>query len=378
MRIVVATDSFKGSLTASEACAAMQRGIGRALPDAEVIVVPMADGGEGTTAALVAATGGCFVEAVVTGPLGERVEAQYGLLGDKRTAVIEMAAASGLLLVPPDRRNPLLTTTFGTGELIREALHRGAERIVIGIGGSATNDGGAGMIQALGGRLLRADGSPIPPGGEGLLQLDRIDLAGLDPRLAHTELLVACDVDNPLCGPGGAAAVYGPQKGASSEMVALLDSALGHFADIMAHEIGTDLRDAPGAGAAGGLGLGLMGFLHARLRPGIEVVMEAVQLERVLQGAALVLTGEGRTDGQTLAGKVPLGVARLAHRLGIPTVVISGSIGEGAERLHEENVIALFAIASGPMALEEAMRRADPLLTRAAEQVMRLVAMGRR
>ncbi|OTA40440.1 MAG: glycerate kinase, partial [Symbiobacterium thermophilum] len=270
-----------------------------------------------TTQALVAATGGQLVEAEVTGPLGEPVRAAFGLLGDGDTAVIEMAAASGLLLVPPERRDPKVTTTYGTGELIRAALDRGVRRILVGIGGSATNDGGVGMAQALGGRFLKADGSPVDRGGAALLELERIDLSGLDPRLKGVELMVACDVDNPLTGPRGAAAVYGPQKGATAEDVALLDRALTRLADVMVRDLGRDVRNLPGAGAAGGLGAGLMGFLGARLRPGIDVVMEVTGLRRQLQGAALLLTGEGRTDGQTLAGKVPLGLARAAAPCGV-------------------------------------------------------------
>lgn len=376
MRIIVAPDSFKGSLTAMEAAAAMRQGVLDALPDAEVLALPMADGGEGTTEALVAGTGGRLVPHVVTGPLGEPVEAAWGLLGDGETAVIEMAAASGLLLVPPDRRDPKVTTTYGTGELIRAALDRGVRRIVVGIGGSATNDGGVGMVQALGGRFLKADGSEVGRGGAALLDLERIDLSGLDPRLAEVELLVACDVDNPLTGPRGAAAVYGPQKGATPEDVVLLDRALTRMADVMARDLGRDVRERPGAGAAGGLGAGFLGFLGARLRPGIEVVIEATGLEQQLAGAGLVISGEGRTDGQTLAGKVPLGVARAAARYGVPVVVISGAVTADADALLEQGIHALLSIAPGPVTLDEAMARAGEWLRRATAQAMRLVRIG--
>jgi glycerate kinase len=376
MRIVVAPDSFKGSLTAAEAGAAMARGVRTAVPDAHVIEVPMADGGEGTVDALVAGTGGRIITCTVTGPLGTSVESRFGLLGDGETAAIEMAAASGLLLVPRDQRDPRLTTTYGTGELIRKALDLGVKRIVCGIGGSATNDGGAGMIMALGARLLKADGTPIGFGGAALLDLDSIDTSGLDPRLADTELLVACDVDNPLCGPRGASAIYGPQKGATPEIVTLLDGALGHMADIMARDLGRDTRHTPGAGAAGGLGNGLLGFLGASLRPGIEVVMEAVRLDDLLNGVSLVVTGEGRTDGQTLAGKVPMGVARRAALQGIPAIVVSGAVTPDADALLEHNIAALLSICDEPMILDEAMAHAAELLERATARALRLVGVG--
>lgn len=378
MRIVIAPDSFKGSLTAAQAAGAMGRGVQAALPGAEVVRLPMADGGEGTLDALVAATGGQVLTAAVTGPLGEPLSARWGLLGDGRTGVIEMAAASGLLLVPPERRDPTATTTYGTGELIRHALNQGVERLVVGIGGSATNDGGAGMVMALGGQLLGRDGRPLGFGGAALLGLDRIDLSGLDPRLARVELLVACDVDNPLTGPRGASAVYGPQKGATPEMVPLLDRALSRLAAVMARDLGRDVAGLPGAGAAGGLGAGLMGFLGAGLAPGVEVVMEAVRFDELLTGADLVLTGEGRTDGQTLAGKVPLGVARRAARRKVPVVVLSGGVTPDAMTLHEHGITALLSIADGPMPLEQAMARAAELLERTAGEVARLVDLGRR
>jgi glycerate kinase len=376
MRIVIAPDSFKGSLSAAEAAAAMARAARAVFPKAEVMAVPMADGGEGTLDALVAGTGGRIVTKTVTGPLGQPVEARYGLLGDGETAAIEMAAASGLLLVPRDQKNPLVTTTYGTGELIKAALDQGVKRIVCGIGGSATNDGGAGMIMALGARLLKADGSPIGFGGGALTDLDRIDLSDLDPRLGQVELMIACDVDNPLCGPRGASAVYGPQKGATPEMVAYLDGALGHFADVMARDVGRDVRNVPGAGAAGGLGAGLMGFLGARLRPGIDVVMEALRIDDLLAGATLVVTGEGRTDGQTLAGKVPMGVARRAATHGAPAIVVSGAVTPDADGLLEHNIAALISICDGPMPLDVAMAHAAELLERATARALRLVGVG--
>ncbi len=378
MRIVVAPDSFKGSLTAVEAAEALARGVWAAVPEAEVVQVPMADGGEGTVATLVAGTGGRLVTHTVTGPLGRPVEAQFGLLGDGETAVIEMAAASGLLLVPPAERNPLVTSTFGTGELIRAALDLGSRRLLVGIGGSATNDGGVGMLQALGGRVLTGDGRDVGPGGGALAEAERIDLSGLDPRLQSVDLLVACDVDNPLCGSRGASAVYGPQKGATPEMVARLDDNLRHLANLVQRDLGRDAAEMPGAGAAGGLGFGMLAYLGARLAPGVQVVMDTVRLDEKLQGATLVITGEGRTDGQTLAGKVPMGVAGRAARLGIPAVVVSGAVAPGAEALHAYNVAALVSIVPGPLSLDEAMAQAGALLKRAAEEVMRLVSLGLR
>ncbi|MHB9144641.1 MAG: glycerate kinase [Symbiobacteriia bacterium] len=369
MRVVVAPDSFKGSLTAVEAAAAMAAGVRDALPQAEVALVPMADGGEGTVVTLVAGTGGRLETLMVTGPLGYPVPAHFGLLGGGETAVIEMAAASGLLLVPPAERNPLVTTTYGTGELIRAALDLGCRRILVGIGGSATTDGGVGMLQALGGAVLTAAGAAVGYGGGALAAAARIDLSCLDPRLEKTQLLVACDVDNPLTGPRGAAAVYGPQKGATPAMVAELDRNLTHLADL----VGGDFASVPGAGAAGGLGFGLMAFLGARLVPGVQVVMDVLCLDDRLAGASVVLTGEGRTDAQTLAGKVPLGVAQRAGRQGIPAVVISGSLGEGAERLSQHGVVALFAAAPAAMPLAEAMARAGELLRQATAEALREV-----
>lgn len=378
MRILIAPDSFKGSLTAAQAAEAMAAGARQAFPESEILTVPMADGGEGTVEALVTGTGGQFLIRPVTGPLGEQVEARFGLLGDGQTAVIEMAAASGLLLVPPARRDPRLTTTYGTGELIRHALDLGVTRILIGIGGSATNDGGAGMVQALGGRLLRADNEPISPGGAALAELERIDLSALDTRLRQVELLVACDVDNPLTGPRGAAAVYGPQKGATPQMVAQLDQALDRMAAIMLRDVGADVKEIPGAGAAGGLGAGLMGFLGARPRPGIAVVMEALHLDRLLKGVTLVVTGEGRTDFQTLAGKVPMGVARLAAAQNIPAILVSGTVTPEADALLAHNIHGLLSITDGPIDLDEAMANAAELLQRATAQALRLVGVGMR
>lgn len=380
MRIVVAPDSFKGSMTAAQAAAAMTAGIRRALPDADVVAVPMADGGEGTTQSLVDATGGRLVPVTVTGPLGEPVEAYYGLLGDGVTAAMEMASASGLPLVPPARRNPLAATTYGTGELIKAALDAGCRNFIIGIGGSATNDGGAGMAAALGARLLTAGGAPIGPGGGSLADLDRIDASGLDPRLADCTITVACDVDNPLCGPRGASAVFGPQKGATAELVEELDRNLGHYADLLARDLGRDVREVPGAGAAGGLGAGMMAFLNATLKRGVEIVVAATGLADILAGADLCLTGEGGTDFQTAHGKTPMGVARAAKQHGVPVVCLSGGLGKGYERVYDVGIDAVLSMVPGPMALEDAMARGEELMAAATERLLRLwlAASGRK
>ena len=376
MRIVLAPDSFKESLSAVQAAEAMARGVRRALPDCEAVTAPIADGGEGTVEVLVSATGGQFLDQEVTGPLGEPVAARYGLLGDGRTAVIEMAAASGLPLVPEARRDPMVTTTRGTGELIRSALDRGVGRIVIGIGGSATVDGGAGMAQALGARLLDAEGRAIPPGGGGLARLRRVDLSALDPRVRRTAIEVASDVDNPLIGERGAARVYGPQKGATPETVAQLEANLTHLAEVVARDVGVRIADAPGAGAAGGLGGALMAFLGARLRLGFDIVAGILHLEKLLSGCDLVVTGEGRMDGQAVFGKAPVRLAQLAKTQGRTVVAIVGQLGEGWREVLDHGIDAAFSITDGPMPPAEAMTRAGPLIECAAEQVARLFAAG--
>ena len=312
MRLVIAPDSYKGSLTAVEVAHIIAQAFQRVFLTAEIIKVPMADGGEGTVEAFLTAVGGekCFVQ--VTGPLGERVDSFFGILKDGQTAVIEMAAASGLPLVPEEKRNPLVTTTYGTGELIKAALDQGCKKIIVGLGGSATNDGGAGMAQALGVGLFNQEGVNLAFGGCNLRDLARIDISGLDPRIKETEIVAACDVDNPLCGPAGASAVFGPQKGADPEMVEQLDHALAHFGWKVHEQIGVDILNLPGAGAAGGLGGGLVGFLGAKLKPGIDIITEITGLEKMMAGADLVITGEGQTDFQTARGKAPAGIARLA------------------------------------------------------------------
>jgi glycerate kinase len=384
MKIVVAPQALKGSLDAPAVGAAIATGLRRALPhgdDAEIVVLPIADGGEGTVAALVAATGGALRQAWVTGPLGEPVAARFGLLGaragaDGPTAIIEMAAASGLPLVPEARRDPRVTTTYGTGELLLAALAAGARHLLIGIGGSATNDGGAGMAQALGVRLLDAAGRELERGGAALARLARIDATGLDPHLKDVDVTVLSDVDNPLCGPRGASAVYGPQKGATPAMVAELDAALAHYAEVLRRDLGADVADLPGAGAAGGLGAGLLAFLGARLRPGAPAVLEAIGLAGQLAGAALVFTAEGRVDEQTVMGKSVGAVADLARQRSVPVIVLAGGLGEGYAGLYARGVHAVVPLADGPRTLAESMAHAAELVAGAAERALRLVLVG--
>ena len=373
MRVVVAPDSYKGSVSAVGVAAALERGVLRVFPQAEVRKIPIADGGEGTVEALVTATGGKIRQERVRGPLGEAVEAYWGILGDGETAVIEMAAASGLPLVPQERRDPRITTTYGTGELIRAALDAGLRRIIIGIGGSATNDGGTGMAQALGAKFLAADGTELPPGGGALAKLKTMDLSGLDSRLAATEITVACDVDNPLCGSRGASAVFGPQKGATPAMVAELDSALAHFAECARAATERDVADLAGAGAAGGLGAGLLFFTPAKLRPGVEIVLEAVKFADVVKEAAFVITGEGRTDFQTAYGKAPVGVAKVAKQFGVPVFCISGGLGDGADDVLAQGIDATMSICSRPLSLEECMRDGATLIEEAAARLCRIL-----
>jgi glycerate kinase len=376
MRVVVAPDSYKGSLSALRVAEAMERGVKAVFPEAEVRKVPIADGGEGTVEALVAATHGSIRHSAVRGPLGEAVVAAWGVLGDGETAVIEMAAASGLPLVPRERRDPRLTTTFGTGELVRAALDAGLRRIIVGIGGSATNDGGTGLARALGARFLDAAGADLPEGGAALARLERIELGGLDPRLAAASLVVACDVDNPLTGPRGASAVYGPQKGATPEMVRELDAALARYAEVARGATGRDVASLPGAGAAGGLGAGLLFFTPARLRPGVEIVLETTRFDEVVRGADLVLTGEGRTDFQTAMGKAPVGVAAAAKRHGVPVICLAGGLGPGADDVLGKGIDALESAVPAAMPLEEAMAQGADLVEAGAARACRLVRVG--
>lgn len=377
MKIIVAPDSFKGSVSAKEAAENIKLGILRVDQNAEIVCVPMADGGEGTVQSLVDATGGELVHTRVTGPLLESVDAFYGILGDGRTAVIEMAAASGLPLVPADQRNPMNTTTYGTGELIKQALDRGCREIIIGIGGSATNDGGFGMAKALGARFLDKEGHDIGHGGGSLGRLHTIDVSQLDERLKDCCITAACDVDNPLCGHRGATYVFGPQKGAKGEMLELLDSNLARYAEIIREALGRDIKDCPGAGAAGGLGGGLLAFMNGKLQRGIHIVIDKVKLEEQLKDADLVITGEGMMDVQTQYGKTPFGVAVAAKKYGIPVIALAGQIGKDARMLYEMGIDSIFSIVEGVTTLEEAMENAPVLLQNAAERVMRLYKVGR-
>ncbi|WP_027602379.1 MULTISPECIES: glycerate kinase [Pseudomonas] len=372
MKIVIAPDSFKESLSAAGVASALARGLRQALPTAEIRECPLGDGGEGTLDAVLAATGGEVREARVTGPLGEPVTARWGWLAEQRTAFVEMASASGLELVPKARRDVRVATSHGTGELLRAALDAGAERLVLAIGGSATNDSGAGVLQALGVRLLDGQGQALAPGGAALASLASLDLTDLHPRLAAVEVVIAADVDNPLCGPQGASQIFGPQKGASPEQVRELDAALAHFATVTAATLGRDVSEQPGAGAAGGVGFAALAFLQATFRPGIEVVAELVGLEKALEGADLAVTGEGRLDGQTLRGKTPAGVLRLAQRHGVPVVAVAGSLGEGYDALYQQGLAAAFSLVPGPLSLEEALAQAEGLLERTARDIGRL------
>lgn len=376
MRIVVAPDSYKGSLSAVAVAAAMERGILSVFPQAEIYKVPIADGGEGTVEALVTATNGRIFQQTVTGPLAEPVNACWGLLGDGQTAVIEMAAASGLPLIPKDRRNPRIATTFGTGQLMKAALDQGITRLIIGIGGSATNDGGAGMAQALGARFYDQAGQELPYGGAALANLARIDLSGLDPRLKTASVLVACDVDNPLCGPQGASAVYGPQKGATPQIISELDAALKQFAVIATTATGKAVAEQPGAGAAGGLGAGLLFFTNAQLKPGVEIVLETTGFAAIVKQAALVITGEGNTDFQTAYGKAPVGVAKIAKQFGVPTVCLSGGLGKDHEQVLQHGIDGVMSILPHPMSLEECVASAAALVESAAARLCRLLAVG--
>ncbi|GAA0264985.1 glycerate kinase [Pseudomonas rhodesiae] len=379
MKIIIAPDSFKDSLSAAGVAQAIVEGLAQVWPDAQMIQCPMADGGEGTVDAVLAACHGELRRQTVHGPLGAPVQARWGWLADSHTAIIEMAEASGLQLLPPDQRDACRTTTFGTGELIRAALETGARRIILAIGGSATNDGGAGAMQALGVQLFDADDQPLPPGGLALAQLARISLDSLDPRVGEVRFEIAADVNNPLCGPHGASAIFGPQKGASPQQVQQLDAALGHFADHCARVLPTDVRDEPGSGAAGGLGFAAKAFLGAQFRAGVEVVADLVGLDAAVRGADLVITGEGRFDAQTLRGKTPFGVARIARQHGVPVIVIAGTLGEGYEQMYSHGVDAAFALPSGPISLEQACSEAPRLLRERAADIARgwRVAAGR-
>ncbi|MEO3946410.1 glycerate kinase [Gorillibacterium sp. CAU 1737] len=371
LTILLAPDSFKESMTAKEACNAMERGIHKTNAEIRCLHVPMADGGEGTMQSIVDATDGQVYSVEVLGPLGNTVTAQYGVTGDGLTGVLEMASASGIQLVSREERNPLITTTYGTGQLIAACLDRGVQKLLIGIGGSATNDGGAGMLQALGGKLLDENGRELGFGGGELHRLARLDLSGLDPRLAEVQVEVACDVTNPLVGPTGASSVFGPQKGATPEMVKQLDENLRHYADVIRRTLGRDIADYPGAGAAGGLGAGLLVFLNGTLSKGIELVIRYAGLEEKVKQADLVWTGEGSIDFQTQYGKTPLGVAQVAKKHGKPVIAFAGRIGEQTDVLYPLGIDAIFGILQGASPLEDALKNGALNLERTAENAVR-------
>ncbi len=374
IKIVIAPDSFKGSLSALEVGKAIREGILKVDAGIETVLVPMADGGEGTIQSLMDASGGKTIQITVNDPLFRKIKSFYGIMGDGKTAIIEMASASGLPLLKIEERNPLKTTSFGTGELIKDAMDKGCIKIIIGLGGSATNDGGAGMAQALGVRFLDEKGNEIGMGigGIELLKIHSVDISGIDSKIKNVDFIAACDVENPLCGENGASNVYGRQKGASDEDVKILDKALTHFAQIMKNSYGLDFKYFPGAGAAGGLGYGVLCFLKAKLERGVDIVARIASLAEKMEGADLVITGEGKIDFQTAFGKTPFGVAQVAKQKNIPVIAIAGSLGEGYEKLYDKGFNGIFSIIVKPMMLQEAIDNAAVLVENAAENVVRL------
>lgn len=373
--IVLAPDSFKESMTAKEVCVAMERGIKKVNSNIQCIHVPMADGGEGTMQSLVDATGGEVYSLEVVGPLGNKVKAEYGILGNGEIGVLEMASASGIHLVSLEERNHLITTTYGTGELIKACLDRGVKKLLIGIGGSATNDGGVGVIQALGGRLLDKEGNELGFGGGELEKLDRIDLTNFDRRLKDVVIEVACDVSNPLCGENGASYIFGPQKGASVEMIKILDNNLKHYAKVIKEQFGKDVLEIAGAGAAGGLGAGLMVFLNGNLKKGIEIVIEYSGLEKKVKNCDMVWTGEGSIDFQTQYGKTPLGVATVAKKYNKPVVALAGRVGDDIDILYEKGIDSIFGIMRGVTTIDEALKNGKENIERTSENIARLMEM---
>lgn len=377
MKIVIAPDSYKESLSALEVASAIEAGFREIFPEAEYVKIPVADGGEGTVEAMVAATQGNIVRLTVTGPLGKPVEAFYGLSGDERTAFIEMAAASGLELVPAAQRDPLITTSFGTGELIKDALDRGVDHFIIGIGGSATNDGGSGMMQALGAQLLDEHGKQIAYGGGALPQLARIDIEQLDTRIKQCRFEVACDVSNPLTGDKGASAIFGPQKGATPELVQQLDKALEHYATLIHRDLDIDVLHIDGGGAAGGMGAALHAFCQAELRSGIEIVTEALGLAEQVKDADLVITGEGRIDSQSINGKVPIGVAKVAKQFNKPVIGIAGSLTADVGVVHQHGLDAVFSVLFSICSLDDALANAAQNVRLTARNVAAVIKLGK-
>lgn len=371
-KVVVAPDSFKGTMSSQEVCELIGKAFNRHMPDTQVLKVPIADGGEGTVDAYLAALGGERIIVTVKDPYFNDIESFYGLLPDCKTAVIEMAAASGLPLVG-ERKNPLKTTTYGTGQLIQHALDRGCSKIILGIGGSATNDGGVGAACALGVQFLDENNEAVSPNAEGLSSIVRIDKTGLDQRLETCELIVACDVDNPLCGNEGASAVFGPQKGADAEMVKVLDASLLHYAQVLKKELNVDIKDVPGTGAAGGLAASLLAFTHCRLASGIDITLDTVHFNEMIKDADLIITGEGKIDGQSIRGKVPVGIAQRAKKFNIPLLAIVGSMGEDIEQVYERGITAVFSTCKNPIPFEQAKLTCKEDLTKATENIIRLI-----
>ena len=375
MKIVLAPDSYKNSLTAKEVAMAMHKGFAKVYPEADFVDVPMADGGEGTVQSLVDAKNGQIITEEVINPLGRRTEAHYGLIDDGKVAVIEMAEASGIQYINQFTQNPYITTTFGTGELIKSAIQKGAKTIIIGIGGSATNDGGAGMAQALGAHLLDEKGQELQYGGAMLEKLDKIDASAMLPELADVKVIIASDVTNPLTGPNGASHVFGPQKGANEEMVEFLDKALSHYADILKRDLGKDLKQVPGAGAAGGLGAGLLAFTHSEMRSGVDIVVDYTDLKDKVKAADVVVTGEGQIDFQTKFGKTPIGVAKATKAVNpqATVIAIAGSVGEKISELYPLGIDTIFTCVPGVEELSKAIQDTDKNLQQVSENIARLI-----
>lgn len=376
MKIIIAPDSFKESLSSLEVANAIETGFKEVFPTASYIKLPIADGGEGTVEALIIATKGKVVTTKVVGPLGKKIESFYGVCGDGKTVVIEMAASSGLDLVAINERNPLITTSFGTGELILEALEAGYRKFIIGIGGSATNDAGAGMLQALGVKLLDKDEKDIAYGGGSLKQLNSIDISGLDSRIKESHFEVACDVNNPLTGPNGASAIFGPQKGATPEMVEILDNCLSHFSNIVRQDLNKEIANQSGAGAAGGMGAALLGFLDAKLLSGVEIIIEQTKFKELVQDATLVITGEGRVDGQSIFGKAPVGIAKVAKECGVPVIAIAGSLGSDVSVVREHGINAVFSVLNTTCTLEDALKNASENVHLTAKNVAEVISLA--
>jgi glycerate 2-kinase len=374
MKVIVAPDSFKGSISAREICSAVREGIIRIFPDAEIKAVPLADGGEGTLENMVYSSNGSLIPINVRGPMGNEVTASYGILGDSETVVIEMAQASGLPLVEPAERNPYLSSSFGTGQLIRHALDAGYRRFVVGLGGSATNDCGTGMLTALGLKLYDKDGNILSEGGGYLSHLASFDDSELDPRIEESNFTIASDVTNKLCGPEGASYVFGPQKGATPEMVEHLDHALNHFADIVYKQKEVDIKEISGGGAAGGMGAALIAFLGASVMSGIDVIMKEIEFEGQIIGSDLIITGEGKLDSQTLSGKVIAGVSKIAKKHQVPVIALCGGVDLEPSKFNDLGVLSAFSIVPGPCSLSESMEKSAEWVTERMESIMRIIS----